>query len=294
MTDELRDLLTTAPTEFVAARDSLAKAWRAAGRKADATAVAALRRPTPVDWALNTVAATDEELSARATASFVALRDAQTAALDDPEAHDALRSALTDARAVIGAIRAAAERVLKQAGRPPSDAAALAGRINEMMVNIRLLEQWRACRLGTSAVEAADPFADLPEPTRARPPRPAKPARSTRSTPVATDAVTAVPEEEDQEDESSRAAEARAVAEAREAAERRAQLEGERDQAARAVAAADAARVEARSEHETAEAELAAARRRVEAAVAGLELADQAHGAAAAELARLTAQLADG
>src|SRR4051794_33762768 len=52
---EVDSLLTVPPDEFVAARNALAKSLRAAGRKQEAAAVAALRRPTAVDWALNMV-----------------------------------------------------------------------------------------------------------------------------------------------------------------------------------------------------------------------------------------------
>ena len=53
---EARELFGVAPKEFVKARDALARRLAGAGRRDDAEAVAGLRRPTEVVWAINQVA----------------------------------------------------------------------------------------------------------------------------------------------------------------------------------------------------------------------------------------------
>ena len=50
------DLFTVRPEEFVAARNAVVKALKAAGEREEAAKVATLRRPSAVDWALNCVA----------------------------------------------------------------------------------------------------------------------------------------------------------------------------------------------------------------------------------------------
>ena len=54
--EQLRPLFEVPPSGFVAARNTLAKQLRAAKQREAATLVAAIRRPSWVDWALNQVA----------------------------------------------------------------------------------------------------------------------------------------------------------------------------------------------------------------------------------------------
>ena len=54
------------PAEFVAARNALAKKLKADGHRDEAAAVAALRRPTVPDWALNSVALQEPDVVADA------------------------------------------------------------------------------------------------------------------------------------------------------------------------------------------------------------------------------------
>ena len=54
--DPVDDLFVVPPEEFVAARNALAKQLRAGGERERAAEVAALRRPSVPDWALNVVA----------------------------------------------------------------------------------------------------------------------------------------------------------------------------------------------------------------------------------------------
>lgn len=160
----IANLSTVSPDEFVAARDALVKALRHDKRRDEAAGVAALRRPSPVDWALNCVATESDELVEKVTASVSALRDAQAAAFDAGGKSDGLRDAVGESRSVGAELRAAAEGVLRRAQRPKSDLAALAMRVNEVMANSNLLELLRIGHLGMRSVEEADPFAGMPEP----------------------------------------------------------------------------------------------------------------------------------
>jgi hypothetical protein len=94
------NLSTVAPDEFVVARDALVKALRHDKRRDEAAEVAALRRPSPVDWALNCVATESAELIAKALAMVTALRDAQATAFDEGGRSDRLRDAVGEGRSV--------------------------------------------------------------------------------------------------------------------------------------------------------------------------------------------------
>jgi hypothetical protein len=164
----IANLSTVAPDEFVAARDALVKALRHDKRRDEAAEVAALRRPSPVDWALNCVATESEELIEKVSSAVSALRDAQVAAFDEGGRSNRLRDAVGEGRSVATELRQAAEGVLRRAQRPRSDMAALAMRVNEVMANTNLLELLSIGHLGMRSVEDADPFAGMPEPnTRA-------------------------------------------------------------------------------------------------------------------------------
>jgi hypothetical protein len=160
----IANLSTVSPDEFVAARDALVKALRHDKRRDEAAGVAALRRPSPVDWALNCVATESDELVEKVTAAVSALRDAQAAAFDAGGKSDRLRDAVGESRSVGAELRAAAEGVLRRAHRPKSDITVLAMRVNEVMANSNLLELLRIGHLGMRSVEEADPFAGMPEP----------------------------------------------------------------------------------------------------------------------------------
>jgi hypothetical protein len=162
----LANLSTVPPDEFIAARDALVKVLRHDKRRDEAVEVAALRRPSPVDWALNCVAMESEELIEAVAAAVTALRDAQAAAFDEGGRSDGLREAVGRCRAVGAELRSAAEGVLRRAQRPRSDLAALATRVNELMTNTNLFELLQIGHLGMRAVEDTDPFAGMPEPAR--------------------------------------------------------------------------------------------------------------------------------
>ena len=75
---ELDRLFQLPPAEMVAARNALADALRRAGDKAAAARVKALKRATPVAWAVNQVHFAHPELLERARADTHELRELQT------------------------------------------------------------------------------------------------------------------------------------------------------------------------------------------------------------------------
>ena len=276
------ELFTMAPADFVAARNALAKALKADGHRDEAAAVAALRRPTVPDWALNSVALQEPDVVADAVDAAEHLRSVQAAALGDPSAAPDLREAMAQVRHAAGALRKATEDVLRRAGRPAGDMSALTSRLNETMVHPGLLSQLQAGRLGTAAVDALDPFSGAPAapstsaaPGRsgraaARPPRPPAPTARKAAAPKPP------PPKVERVDE-------RAERQARRAADL---LERRRAQAAERLAQADAVVEEAKAAVHDAEAE-------VKAVAAALERARRAETAARTRFERADAQRAE-
>ena len=278
---EVDELFTMAPAEFVPARNALAKALKADGHRDEAAAVAALRRPTVPDWALNSVALQDPDVVADAVDAAEHLRSVQAAALGDPSAAPDLREAMAQARQASGALRKAAEDVLRRAGRPAGDMSALTSRLNETMVHPGLLSQLHAGRLGTAPVDALDPFSGAPAaPSTSAGAGAVRPGRGPtaapcprRPDPRKTAAPKPPPPKVERVDE-------RAERQARRAAEL---LERRRAQAAERLAQADAVVDEAKAAVHDAEAE-------VKAAAAALERARRAETAARTRFERADAQ----
>jgi hypothetical protein len=276
---EVDELFTMAPAEFVAARNALVKALKADGHREEAAAIAALRRPTVPDWALNSVALQEPDVVADAVDAAEQLRSVQAAALGDPAAASDLRDSMAQVRQAAGALRKAAEGLLRRAGRPAGDMSALTTRLNETMVHPGLLAQLQAGRLGSAAVDTLDPFSGAPaEPSasapRARPGRRATPAsRATLPTPRKPAAPKAPPRKVERVDE-------RAERQAQRAAEA---LERRRAQAAERVSQADVVVADAKDAVHGAEAE-------VKAAAAALERARRAEAAARTRFERAEAQ----
>ncbi|QXC61770.1 hypothetical protein KSP35_02705 [Aquihabitans sp. G128] len=117
--EEADDLYALDPAEFTAARNALAKRLRGEGRKAEATAVAARRRPSAAAGAINRVARAQPELVDDAIDAGTALRAATEAAL----AGDAsgLRDATTAQRAAAEGLVRAALDLLGPAGPAARD-----------------------------------------------------------------------------------------------------------------------------------------------------------------------------
>jgi DNA repair exonuclease SbcCD ATPase subunit len=115
LTDELYE---ADPTEFVATRDRLAKELRADGRRDEASALKARRRPSVAAWALNQVARHHPAAISDLLDAFERARTAQDEALAG-KGHDALRAALADRRSALRTVTRHAAQVVEASGRPP-------------------------------------------------------------------------------------------------------------------------------------------------------------------------------
>lgn len=109
------NLFQVAPERFISERDSLVKLLKAQKRRDDASAVAALRRPSPVLWALNQVARLNPEASRRLVALGTAALDAQGALLNGGSAA-AVLAIVEQRRLVIGELIATATDALDAIG----------------------------------------------------------------------------------------------------------------------------------------------------------------------------------
>jgi hypothetical protein len=109
--------------QFVATRDQLARRLRAAGDRATARQVAALRRPPISAWAANQLATAAPNAVAELLEAGTALRQAQQDALaGQPGAARQLRTATAHLRAAITRLRQRAETLLVRSGHAASDA----------------------------------------------------------------------------------------------------------------------------------------------------------------------------
>src|SRR5215207_6002252 len=109
--------------QFVATRDQLARRLRAAGDRATARQVAALRRPPVSAWAVNQLAHAAPNAVAELLEVGAALRQAQQDALvGQPGAARQLRTASAHLRAAITRLSTRAETLLVQSGHAASDA----------------------------------------------------------------------------------------------------------------------------------------------------------------------------
>jgi hypothetical protein len=106
---------------FVATRDQLGRRLRAAGDRATARQVAALRRPPVSAWAANQLAHAAPDALAELLDAGAALRQAQQDALaGQPGAARRLRTATAQLRAAITRLSARAETLLVRAGHAAS------------------------------------------------------------------------------------------------------------------------------------------------------------------------------
>jgi len=111
------DLFGVDPAEFVAARDALARELKASGRRDDAVAVKAMRRPSVPTWALNRVARDDAAVVSALLTSAATARSMQERAVEGNADGDALRSALADRRAAVRDVLALAVAVIEASDR---------------------------------------------------------------------------------------------------------------------------------------------------------------------------------
>jgi hypothetical protein len=115
--DEAEKLLAAAPDEFVAERERLARKLRAEDRPDEAAAVAGLRKPPVVVFAVNR-AARDRPKAAR-DAAKAALRVKKTQVGSQP---DAFKQALADLDAALDLLAEVAVAHVAPRGRPATDA----------------------------------------------------------------------------------------------------------------------------------------------------------------------------
>ena len=257
--------------QFVATRDQLARRLRAAGDRATARQVAALRRPPVSAWAANQLAHAAPNAVAELLEVGAALRQAQQDALaGQPAAARQLRTARAQLRAAITRLSARAETLLVRAGHAASDATLA-----------RLAATLQAAATGDEATRAALAQGRLPgdlDPAGfgldlgSAPAEPAAPAAAAPAPPAAP------ADQADTRREQARAAARRALEQTRRAAEQ-------------AQAALDQAQGLSASRQQAAQ---EASQRAERLAAVARDLADQAAAAAtAAEDARQAADAAD-
>gem|GEM_PF-5719752 len=276
--DLLRWLYAHAPSEFVAARNAKVKELKGAGEREAAAAVAALRRHTPAEWALDVASAEEPDPVRRFAARAGAVRDAQASG-------QGLREALRDLRDVSAELTRA---VVARSGVEAADvAAALAAAATSEAATAALL----AGTLGAEQAEATDPLFGVAPPeapagrrraaeeATAGPPaalrRPSRPSQAER----AEDAAPAAPvaRRAPADDGSS-------AADRRRAERERAALEKAAQRAARELDVAEEDLRRARARSGAAQAALAEATERAEAAAQALTEAEGRRAAAAEEL----------
>jgi hypothetical protein len=166
--DRALDEVFSAPPEgFVKARDAVVKRLRAEQRRDDAAAVAGLRKPNRLVWALDQLALTDDPTLGELLEAVDDVRDARGG--DLRVAVEGLRDAVRAAAAAAGA-RLEPSR--------PTDRADLGAALNAAVADAEALAALRIGRL--LEIPAADPFglgvAPAPTTDRGRPAREKPPA----------------------------------------------------------------------------------------------------------------------
>ena len=161
--DEVARLYALEPAEFVAARNVTAKVWKKSGRRDDALTIAALRRPSVIEHALNRVAHGDPDAVRAWAGAAAAAEAAQAAAIGGADAGD-LREALADLRAATAGLADAATDALGDASKRNDILALLRGMAPSGIA------QAQAGVLGSAVLAAAELFAGAPTlPDRPRP-----------------------------------------------------------------------------------------------------------------------------
>ena len=176
----LDDLYREHPSEFVAARDELAKGLRSDGDREEADRVKKLKRPSAAAWLLNVVAlAQPKPLRAFAKASQ-ALEKAQQAALEGGDKEvEKWRAAAAREREAAQAVIDAAEKAAGDAGHPATKqaldlvdgtlrAAAADPELRERVVAGRLEREQAGATIGLSGPVSAAPKGRRGAPASAR------------------------------------------------------------------------------------------------------------------------------
>ena len=157
----LRELYSTPPADFVAARNQLVKDRRAAKDREAAAALGKLRKPSLADWALNVVAVRHGDDVAAFLDAAGTVRDAQAAAIEGRKGPD-IRSALRDLREHSGQVLSRAQEVLAEAGRDAgAEAGVVASRLTEVSANDEASAQLAAGVLGSEGLIKPELFGEL-------------------------------------------------------------------------------------------------------------------------------------
>lgn len=136
---ELDDLYAIDPSEFIVARDAIAKRLRSEKRRDEAAEVAKLRRPSPSAWALNQVAREHPDLVTDALDAGARLREATEAAVGGDR--DVLRTAMADDQAASRAVVDAATRHLGAKGAGLTQK--LAGTVRAAVLDDEIADEWQ-------------------------------------------------------------------------------------------------------------------------------------------------------
>ena len=286
--EALDALYATPPEDFTAARNGLAKALKAAGRKDEAAEVTALRKPNRLVWALDQLALDDDPTLAPLLEAVEIVRDG---------GGEDLKAAVADLReAVAVAARSAAGRLDP---KRPTDRPELAAALNAVVADAQGAELLASGRL--LEVPAPDAFAlgpSLPAPPPKKKPAPkAKPKAGPKADAAPPVDQLAVRRAEKRRQEAAKADDSaqRALARAEKAAAAEAEAvqaaDAERADAADALAAAEAALATAQAELDRAVAAGTAAAESQERAAAALAEAQERADATAAEFDAATSDL---
>lgn len=249
------DLYGLALDRFIPERTALARALRGDRRRDEATAVAALRKPSVAAWAVNQLVRSQPSDVAELYASGDALRDAQAALLAGSGDRRALRAANDRERTAVDVLVQAARGLLDSDGHELSSTVLerVADTLHAAALDEHAREQVRG---GTLERELRHVGLGLGESVFAPAPAPAK----EKTEPPAAEAAKQAERERAAARKAARSAEtaARRRAERAEHAMRAAQQR--RDRAARALDDADDALAAAQAEAQEAVAELERAR----------------------------------
>jgi hypothetical protein len=174
----LRQLCTTAPDEFVAVRNDIVKRLKKDGDREQADAIATLRRPSWVDWALNVAAVQNGDVVDAFGAAAADMRDAQRSTLAGQSGVN-VRASIAELRERSSALVRVANDVLVARGRHAA-LPELTERVASVAADEGATAQLRAGALGAADADDAAGFGsidessvsdrDRPAPPRAKPP----------------------------------------------------------------------------------------------------------------------------
>ncbi len=285
MPDEADELYGLDPTDFVAARNDLAKRLRKEGNKARATEVTKLKRPSPAAWAVNQLARRHRDDLGELVRLGEQLQSAQEGALGGGEPAD-LRRAGRARRDAVSRLAGMAEAILGERG---GGAATHAGEVAATLEAASLDEGAGAAVLAGRLTEALSPpsgFGVFDDPSPVTPLSSARRRKSAQKQPE-----TDGPDESDQPDQRS----LRARREAEDAATKARQRWEECSAQARTAVAFVAERrrtvTEAEAEVGRLDDLMTAAQRRLGEAVRSAEVAEDAASQAEDATSRATSEL---